>query len=67
MRHRKFYGHLESDGAMNAYQQRLFRSLQEVYDTGARNFLFIDVPPIERAPGCEILLVGLVFVWSLIW
>ncbi|GJE87151.1 carbohydrate esterase family 16 protein [Phanerochaete sordida] len=49
----KLFGHLESDAAMNAYQQKLFHSLQEVYDTGARNFLFIDVPPIERAPGLQ--------------
>ena len=27
--------------------------MNEVYETGARNFLFIDVPPIERSPACE--------------
>ncbi|KAG9093837.1 hypothetical protein FS749_013643 [Ceratobasidium sp. UAMH 11750] len=28
----------------------IFKSVQAVYDTGARAFLFIDVPPVERAP-----------------
>lgn len=28
----------------------LFEVQDELYKTGARNFLFIDVPPIERSP-----------------
>ncbi|EKM55348.1 carbohydrate esterase family 16 protein [Phanerochaete carnosa HHB-10118-sp] len=47
----KFYGHFDNAVASDAYQERLFQSLHEVYGTGARNFLFIDVPPMERAPG----------------
>uniref|UniRef100_A0A8H7XSY8 Uncharacterized protein n=1 Tax=Psilocybe cubensis TaxID=181762 RepID=A0A8H7XSY8_PSICU len=28
----------------------LFATQQKLYDVGARNFLFIDVPPIHRSP-----------------
>lgn len=28
----------------------LFEVQDKLYKTGARNFLFIDVPPIERSP-----------------
>lgn len=27
-----------------------FAQVQKVYDAGGRNFLFINVPPIERSP-----------------
>lgn len=48
------YDYLGTDvSTIETYQQRLFQYVKEVYDTGARNFLFIEVPPIERAPGCE--------------
>ncbi|KAJ7198856.1 hypothetical protein GGX14DRAFT_373753 [Mycena pura] len=30
---------------------KLFSAQQTLYDHGARNFLFINVPPIDRAPG----------------
>lgn len=35
-----------SDTLLNAY----FAQVQKVYDAGGRNFLFINVPPIERSP-----------------
>jgi len=30
----------------------LFLGEERLYEAGARNFLFIDVPPIDRAPAC---------------
>lgn len=30
--------------------ETVFECVQTIYDSGARAFLFIDVPPIERAP-----------------
>lgn len=38
---------------IEVYQTKLFQYVNEVYDTGARNFLFIEVLPMERAPGCK--------------
>ncbi|KAG8965732.1 hypothetical protein FRC05_003049 [Tulasnella sp. 425] len=35
-----------SDTLLNAY----FALVQKVYDAGGRNFLFINVPPIDRSP-----------------
>lgn len=36
-------------------RMKLLFSLQEdLYNAGARNFLFIDVPPINRSPACEL-------------
>lgn len=29
----------------------LFAAQAELYEAGARNFLFITVPPMERSPG----------------
>ncbi len=29
---------------------KLFTAQEELYVTGARNFLFIDVPPVQRTP-----------------
>ncbi|KAF9053764.1 hypothetical protein BDZ89DRAFT_293474 [Hymenopellis radicata] len=29
---------------------KLFTAQEELYETGARNFLFIDVPPVQRTP-----------------
>lgn len=31
---------------------KLFAVQEELYESGARNFLFIDVPPIHRSPAC---------------
>jgi len=33
----------------------LFLGQERLYEAGARNFLFIDVPPIDRAPACTLL------------
>lgn len=41
----------------------LFLAQEELYKAGARNFLFIDVPPIGRAPGS---IAGKLFFFSLI-
>ncbi|KAF9445933.1 carbohydrate esterase family 16 protein [Macrolepiota fuliginosa MF-IS2] len=35
-----------SDTLLNAY----FALVQKLYNTGARNFLFVNVPPIDRSP-----------------
>lgn len=34
--------------------EKLFTLQQELYDAGARNFLFIDVPPIHQSPAGKI-------------
>ncbi|KAG8720756.1 hypothetical protein FRC09_009050 [Ceratobasidium sp. 395] len=34
----------------NRFMSHIFKCVQTVYDTGARAFLFIDVPPVERGP-----------------
>ena len=44
---------LNSDDAIEDTQRKLFGLQQELYDSGARNFLFIDVPPMETSPACE--------------
>jgi len=46
---------LSSDHTVKNVQQKLFNLQQELYDEGARNFLFIDVPPMELSPAwaCE--------------
>lgn len=31
----------------------LLRAQEDLYEVGARNFLFIDVPPIDRSPAGE--------------
>lgn len=31
----------------------LFGNQEKLYEAGARNFLFINLPPIDRAPACE--------------
>ena len=31
--------------------EKLFRLQEQLYDAGARNFVFIDVPPVNRFPG----------------
>ncbi|KAG8743607.1 hypothetical protein FRC10_011670 [Ceratobasidium sp. 414] len=38
------------EGDAGSLMSDIFKSVQTVYDTGARAFLFIDVPPVERAP-----------------
>lgn len=54
MLHRWTHSYLGPDvDKLEVYQQRLFQYAKEIYDTGARNFLFIEVPPMERAPGRE--------------
>jgi len=30
----------------------LFSAQEQLYEAGARNFLFVNLPPIERSPGC---------------
>ena len=42
-----------SDESIEEAQKKLFSLEQELYDEGARNFLFIDVPPMGRSPACE--------------
>ena len=37
----------------DATLQKLFQLQEELYHVGARNFLFIDVPPIHRSPAGE--------------
>lgn len=32
---------------------KLFELQEYLYNAGARNFLFIDLPPIERSPAGE--------------
>ncbi|KAI0077245.1 hypothetical protein K474DRAFT_1707544 [Panus rudis PR-1116 ss-1] len=44
---------ISGDDAIKACQQTLFELEVKLYALGARNFLFIDVPAIERAPGSE--------------
>jgi len=41
---------LGSNEAIKQAQKKLFNLQQELYDEGARNFLFIDVPPMETSP-----------------
>jgi len=41
---------LDSDQAIEETQKKLFDLEQELYLEGARNFLFIDVPPMEKFP-----------------
>lgn len=41
---------LTSDRAVEEAQQRLFNLQQELYEEGARNFLFVDVPPMRKSP-----------------
>lgn len=36
---------------MTAHIEKLFKLQDIVYDTGARNFLFFNLPPMHRAPG----------------
>ncbi|KAJ7694813.1 hypothetical protein B0H17DRAFT_931326 [Mycena rosella] len=31
--------------------EKLFEAQEILYETGARNFLFVNIPPIDRAPG----------------
>jgi hypothetical protein len=33
--------------------ERLFSLHEELYNGGARNFLLIDLPPINRSPACK--------------
>ena len=44
---------LNSDQAIEQVQKELFDLEQELYLEGARNFLFIDVPPINKSPASE--------------
>ena len=44
---------LNSDQAIEQVQKKLFDLEQELYLEGARNFLFIDVPPIHKSPASE--------------
>lgn len=54
---------LSSDQAIAKAQRRLFNLQQELYEEGARNFLFIDVPPMTRSPACEPILPLFVRRW----
>jgi len=42
---------LRLDDGIRQAQKRLFDLQRELYLEGARNFLFIDVPPMEKSPG----------------
>lgn len=46
---------LKTDEVIEHAQKKLFSLEQELYDEGARNFLFIDVPPMEKTPACELV------------
>jgi hypothetical protein len=46
-----FYDRHDTD--VSRRHDQLFTLQQELYTAGARNFLFIDVPPIDRSPICE--------------
>ncbi|KAG8826311.1 hypothetical protein FRC19_009271 [Serendipita sp. 401] len=35
--------------------EEFFRGQEKLYAAGARNFLFINVPPIDRSPACTLL------------
>ncbi|KAG8782732.1 hypothetical protein FRC12_020483 [Ceratobasidium sp. 428] len=39
-----------SEDDASGFMSDIFKCVQTVYDTGARAFLFIDVPPVERGP-----------------
>ena len=39
----------------------LITQAEAVYETGARNFLFIDLPPIDRSPAGQLPLTLLIF------
>ncbi|KAJ3478447.1 hypothetical protein NLI96_g9750 [Meripilus lineatus] len=44
------FKHSSEPDEFKEYQGRLFEAQAELYDNGARNFMFIDVPPIDRSP-----------------
>ena len=50
-RYRSSYGVEEFE----KYQDDLFQQQEDLYEAGARNFLFIDVPPIDKAPASSSL------------
>lgn len=37
--------------AYNKVQENVFKSVQKVYDLGYMNFLFMNLPPLDRGPG----------------
>jgi len=41
---------LSSDREVGEAQNKLFDLQEELYEEGARNFLFIDIPPMEKCP-----------------
>lgn len=48
-----------NDLAISPYPEEpireLFNAQRKLYTAGARNFLFINVPPIDRAPACTLM------------
>lgn len=58
--HRLVHSHCDSSfrsswsqGEFEKYLKSLFEQQEDLYQAGARNFLFLDVPPIDKAPACE--------------
>jgi len=45
------YGAFRFGGDVDAKMLTLETAQQHLYAAGARNFLFIDLPPIDRSPG----------------
>jgi len=41
----------EFPGKLSSHIQKLFELHDKLYDTGARNFLLFNLPPMQRAPG----------------
>jgi len=39
-------------GEIRSVMTQLFTVQERLYDAGARNFMFIDIPPIDRSPAC---------------
>jgi hypothetical protein len=38
-------------GSVDAKMKMLMAAQKRLFDAGARNFLFINLPPVERSPG----------------
>lgn len=52
---RTYSSGVDLDALYNQVIAEYFVLVNELYDAGARNFMFLDVPPIERSPGTTVL------------
>ena len=43
--------HFSFGGDFNKNMSDIFTAQEELYNAGARNFMFVDVPPMDRCPG----------------